>query len=100
MRRAAVIVIFFATVTAIWWLAVASGRWSAVLLPSPVEIARYLWSAALDGTILHATLVTMKRLLIGYAIGVAVGLPLGLLMSSNQWVEDTIGALALGFQTL
>jgi NitT/TauT family transport system permease protein len=100
MRRAAVILVFFAGLIAVWWLAVASGRWSAVLLPSPVEIARYLWSATLDGTVLQATLVTMKRLLIGYTLGVAIGLPLGLLMSSNQWVEDTIGALALGFQTL
>jgi NitT/TauT family transport system permease protein len=100
MRRAVVIVVFFAAIVALWWLAVASGRWSAVLLPPPAQVADYLWSAVLDGTVLQAALVTMKRLLIGYAIGVALGLPLGLLMSSSQWVEDTIGALALGFQTL
>jgi NitT/TauT family transport system permease protein len=100
MRRAAVIVLFFAGVTALWWLAVASGRWSGVLLPSPVAVAEYLWTATLDGTIFRAILVTMKRLLVGYTLGVVIGLPLGLLMSSNQWIEDTIGALALGFQTL
>ncbi len=100
MRRAAVIVLFFVGVTALWWLAVASGRWSEVLLPSPVAVAEYLWTATLDGTIFRAILVTMKRLLVGYTLGVVIGLPLGLLMSSNQWIEDTIGALALGFQTL
>jgi NitT/TauT family transport system permease protein len=100
MRRAAVIVLFFVCVIALWWLAVASGRWSEVLLPSPVNVAEYLWTATLDGTIFQAILVTMKRLLVGYTLGVVIGLPLGLLMSSNQWIEDTIGALALGFQTL
>ena len=42
----------------------------------------------------------MKRLLVGYFMGVAIGLPVGLLMASNQSVEDTVGSVALGFQTL
>ena len=43
----------------------------------------------------------MKRLLIGYVIGVAIGLPLGLLDQHLAiYFEDTIGALALGLQTL
>jgi NitT/TauT family transport system permease protein len=100
MKRVAVIAVFFAVLVGIWWLAVASGRWSAVLLPSPGQVADYLWGAILDGTVLQATLVTMKRLLIGYAAGVILGLPLGLLMSSSRMVQDTVGALALGFQTL
>jgi NitT/TauT family transport system permease protein len=100
MKRVAVIAVFFAVLVGIWWLAVASGRWSAVLLPSPGQVADYLWGAILDGTVLQATLVTMKRLLIGYAAGVILGLPLGLLMSSSRMVQDTVGSLALGFQTL
>ena len=100
MKRVAVAISFFATLIVLWWLAVASGRWSAVLLPSPAQIAEYLWSAILDGTIWQATVVTTKRLLTGYVIGVGLGLPLGLLMSSNQWAKDTFGSLALGFQTL
>ena len=56
--------------------------------------------ALLDGTLLEAIWVTMKRLLVGYAIGVLIGLPLGLLTSSSQMLEDTVGALALGLQTL
>ena len=42
----------------------------------------------------------MRRLLIGYVIGVAIGLPLGLFMSRSQLFEDTLGSLALGLQTL
>ena len=100
MRRAFVAFLFFATLVLVWELAVRSGRWSAVILPSPVSVAEYLWASVLDGTLEEAIWVTMKRLLVGYAIGLVIGLPLGLLTSTSQILEDTVGAMALGFQTL
>jgi NitT/TauT family transport system permease protein len=100
MKRAAIVVLFFVGLVAVWWAAVASGRWSPVLLPSPRDVGEYLWASALDGTLLAAIAVTMKRLLIGYVMGVAIGVPVGLLMSANKWIEDTVGTLALGIQTL
>jgi NitT/TauT family transport system permease protein len=96
----AVALVFFAILAGLWELAVRSGRWSAVLLPSPLYVAEYLWAALLDGTLLEAAWVTLKRLLVGYAAGVLIGLPLGLLTSMSQTLEDTIGAMALGLQTL
>jgi NitT/TauT family transport system permease protein len=53
-----------------------------------------------DGTLWEASLVTMKRLLLGYFIGIIVGLPLGLLTARWKFVEDTLGVLSLGLQTL
>ena len=100
MKRTLVGVAFFAALLLIWQAATASGRWSPVLLPSPWLVAEYLWDALRDGSLLEATAVTMKRLLVGYFIGVAIGLPLGLITSTSRYFEDTIGALALGLQTL
>jgi len=100
MKRALVVFAFFAGLLLIWQLAAASGRWSPVLLPPPRAIALYLWESLWDGTLLDAAAVTMKRLLIGYFIGVALGLPLGLLTSTSEHMQDTVGALALGLQTL
>lgn len=100
MKRTAVALLFFAVITGLWELAVRSGRWSPVLLPSPIYVGEYIWGALFDGTLLESTWVTLKRLLIGYAAGVLIGLPLGLLTSTTQFLEDTIGALALGLQTL
>jgi NitT/TauT family transport system permease protein len=100
MRRSLVVIAFFGALLLIWQLATASGRWSPVLLPPPWAVAEYLWDAGRDGSLLEATLVTVKRLLIGYFIGVLIGLPLGLLTSTSDYFEDTIGALALGLQTL
>ena len=100
MRRTIVAALFFALLLGIWQIAAESGRWSPVLFPSPWTVARYLWDAVSDGTLPEAVEVTLSRLLVGYAIGVAVGLPLGLLMGSSQMLEDTVGLLALGLQTL
>ena len=100
MRRAFVAFLFFAALILIWELAVRSGRWSAVILPSPISVAEYLWASTMDGTLIESIWVTMKRLLLGYVVGVLIGLPLGLLTSTSQLLEDTVGALALGLQTL
>src|ERR1700687_5198203 len=42
----------------------------------------------------------MRRLLAGYVVGIAAGLPLGVLTARLKFCEDTIGVMALGLQTL
>jgi NitT/TauT family transport system permease protein len=100
MRRAAAAIAFFAVLLALWQIAALSGRWSPVLLPAPFSVGEYLWAALLDGTVASAMLVTLQRLLLGYAIGLMIGLPLGLLTSASRFLQDTVGSLALGMQTL
>jgi NitT/TauT family transport system permease protein len=100
MRRIGVATLFFSAIVALWQVMATSGRWSPMLLPPPLSVLGYLWSALLDGSLLEAAAVTVRRLLTGYAIGVLIGLPLGLLTSTSQFFEDTIGSMALGLQTL
>jgi NitT/TauT family transport system permease protein len=91
---------FFIALLGLWQLAVMSGRWSPVLLPSPWDVLLYLRDAAADGSLHEATLVTLRRLLLGYTIGLVLGLPLGLLCSTSMFAADTVGVLSLGLQTL
>lgn len=100
MKRIAFAIAFFVALLVAWELTVRSGRWSPVILPSPWKVAEYLWSSVLDGSMAEAMWVTLQRLVVGYALGVALGLPVGLLCASSRYVDDTLGALALGFQTL
>jgi NitT/TauT family transport system permease protein len=100
MKRALVTAAFFAALVGLWKLATVASGWSAVLLPPPEGVAVYLWGAIEDGSLLEATIVTVQRLLLGYAIGVLIGLPVGLIISTSEAFQDTIGALALGLQTL
>jgi NitT/TauT family transport system permease protein len=100
MKRFLLAALFFAFLLLIWEALFRAKIWSPVLLPSPRQVAVYLEGAAVDGTLLNATIVTMRRLLIGYIIGLVVGLPLGLLTARWKVLQNTIGTLALGLQTL
>lgn len=100
MKRAVFAVAFFAVLLLLWEWATRTGHWSPVILPSPMRVADYLKGAVLDGTLWESVRVTMARLLLGYFIGVALGLPIGLLCASSRYAQDTFGAMALGFQTL
>jgi len=91
---------FFLVLLLSWEVASRSGLYSPVLLPSPLNVFEYLWQSGMDGTLLTATLVTMKRLLLGYGIGLLFGVPLGLLTARSRIMQDTLGLLALGVQTL
>lgn len=101
MKRFFTAAAFFAALLAIWHF----GRGSLpsnyqLLLPDPTEVWKYLVSSFKDGTMVTALFVTMRRLLLGYFIGVVLGVPLGLLTARFRWASDTIGVLGLGLQTL
>ncbi len=56
-----------------WEWYVRSGRVSEVLVPAPTHIVRWFAESLLSGELLAATWVTMRRLIIGFAIGAALG---------------------------
>jgi NitT/TauT family transport system permease protein len=100
VQRALITAAFFAALIGLWKVGTVFAGWSPVLLPPPEAVAEYLWGAIGDGSLAEASLVTLQRLLLGYAIGVLIGLPLGLITSTSDIFQDTLGALALGLQTL
>ncbi len=100
MRRFLSALAFFAMLIALWQALYDLKIWSPVLLPSPVQVVRYLQGAIVDQTLLHSTIITMRRLLTGYFFGIVVGLPLGLLTARWTLLRDTLGTTALGLQTL
>lgn len=95
---------FFVIVLLIWHYsvtyAVSKGWWSPVLAPDPLSVGKYIYGALCDGTLPTAVWVTLRRLLVGYVLGLVIGLPLGLLTSQFKAFRDTIGLMALGLQTL
>jgi NitT/TauT family transport system permease protein len=100
MKRLFLSVLFFAGLLLLWEAAVQLHLWSPVLLPAPVKVVEYLKTAVADGTLWQATVITVKRLLIGYVIGLIGGVPLGLLTARWNLLHDTIGTMALGLTTL
>src|SRR5438105_15893340 len=92
MKRFLLAAGFFAVLLLLWDAAFRARIWSPVLLPSPWQVANYLKNAAVDGTLAKATVITVRRLLAGYFIGLVVGLALGLLIAPWQDRVDPIDA--------
>jgi len=100
VKRKLLVVGFFVALIGLWELFVKLHIWPQVLLPSPRKVALYLERSIVDGSLFHATGITMKRLLLGYLAGLLIGLPLGFVTANSKFCRDTIGVVALGLQTL
>lgn len=100
MKRVVISSVFFLILIAAWEIMVRRGVWSSPLFPAPSEVGTYLLQTAASGDLFTASWVTCKRLLLGYFVSLAAGLPLGLLNARFKFLQDTLGVVALGLQTL
>jgi len=92
--------IFFIALACAWAILANRHVWDPTLFPSPAQVAKTLGHLLADGSLLDATAVSLRRVLSGYAISLGIGVPLGILLARNQLLEDTIGSLVAGFQSL
>ena len=84
----------------LWELVVYFGYIESLILPPPSDVALYIWDAILDLSLPSAIWVTIKRLLMGYCIGIIIGIPLGMMCARFAILKDSLGMLALGLQAL
>jgi NitT/TauT family transport system permease protein len=68
----------------VWDLAVRFGFVKAILLPTPLDTLAALASGLAGGPLLMDFAVTVKRTLEAFAIAAALGVPLGVLLGSNE----------------
>lgn len=66
----------------------------------PMREGTPLFGAVHKGAMIESTLVSIVRLLIGFAISVLLGAILGLLMWSWRFLDELLGPVFLGLQTL
>lgn len=83
---------------ALW--AAGSEAAQSPLLPGPLEVARSLARSAAEGTLAHAVGVSVLRLLFGYAVALAAGIPLGLVLARNAVVKRALGPVLLGLSSV
>ena len=62
--------------------------------------AEALYAGFQDHSFLIAIAVSMRRVLIGYAISVVLGMVLGLGVASSKFLEETMGGLLVSLQSL
>lgn len=93
-------VLFFALLLAVWQTASALDIWNELLFPGPFQVLTTGVAVFQDGSMPAAIMASLKRLFIGYAVSIAIGIPLGLLMGRVRLIDETLGTLALGLQAL
>ncbi len=87
-------VITLVVVAAAYEAMARSGIFPAALVPTLPKVAGTLLTVLLDGTMLAHAFHTLYRVLIGMALAIAVGLPLGILMGRFKPVENFFLPLA------
>lgn len=80
--------------------AAASSLARSPLFPGPLEVARSLAAALAAGTLVRAVVTSALRLVVGYAIALLAGVPLGLLLARSDTIKRAIGPLLLGLSSV
>lgn len=80
----------------LWWALSAAG----LRLPSPVEVAVRGWELLVDGTLLSDTVASLTRVLIGFALGTLVAIPVGFLMGWYAWARGLVEPWIQFFRTI
>jgi ABC-type nitrate/sulfonate/bicarbonate transport system permease component len=76
-------------VLVIWEGFARSGLFSTALTPPLETVAVQLYKLLLDGSLVKNASFTLGRVLLGLAIGCAIGIPLGMLMGKCAWSNDS-----------
>jgi NitT/TauT family transport system permease protein len=93
--------LIFAAGILIVWEAVALAKiWPPYLFPTPHGVAQALWDGCKDHSLLIGIWVSLRRVVIGYLISVVLGVALGMILASSQFLEDSLGSLILSLQSL
>ena len=91
---------FYAALLGVWQGVADSGVWPDEIFPSPYEVAEDLTYGIADGSILLGMGTSMWRLIVGLAIAICGGMVLGIFMARVETVNQTIGSLVLGLQSI
>jgi len=91
---------FYIGIVIIWQLVSMSGIWPDNIFPSPYEVAEDLAYGASNGSLFYGIATSMWRLLVGLVIAIAGGIILGIFMARVEVVNQTVGSLVLGLQSI
>ncbi|WP_420545954.1 ABC transporter permease [Nitrosopumilus sp.] len=91
---------FYIGLIAVWQIIAMSGIWPDNIFPSPYEVAEDLAYGAADGSLFYGIGTSMLRLSVGLAIAIGGGIILGIFMARVEVVNQTVGSLVLGLQSI
>jgi NitT/TauT family transport system permease protein len=93
-------IVFFVILVLVWQGISMADIWPNNIFPSPYEVAEDLVYMASDGSLFFGIGTSLMRLAVGLAIAIAGGVILGIFMARVETVNQTIGSLVLGLQSI
>lgn len=87
-RRLALSLLGPVVVLALWELVSVAGLIDPLILPSPVAVAAGLVSLMQDGTLEQDAAISLWRILVGWIVGSAVAIPIGLAVGAYPTVRQ------------
>ncbi|MCD7708771.1 MAG: ABC transporter permease [Clostridiales bacterium] len=98
-------IIFFVAIIALWQAIYSLGTgplgwWKTYAMPSPWGVVQSFVKMVRNGTIIMATLYSLRRVLIGFLISLAIGAVFGILISFSKFLNRNLKPLMNGVQSL
>ncbi|WP_033291891.1 ABC transporter permease [Amycolatopsis jejuensis] len=84
----------------VWQLLWAAAFWPETTLPAPIDVWAEFWRTVTDGSVFGFIWTSVHRAALGFAAGVVIGTPLGILVAKVRPVRAAIGPLLSGLQSL
>ena len=100
MKRAFRYIAFYGSLLGLWTILAKLKIWPSYLFPTPWGVTAELYNGFQDHSYWIAIVVSMKRVLLGYGVSVALGMILGLGITSSKFLEETMGGLLVSLQSL
>jgi NitT/TauT family transport system permease protein/taurine transport system permease protein len=90
----------FALLIAVWWVVKLIFGLNSTILPSPAEAATSSLPLLQRGILPDYVSSSLSRIAVAGVLGIAGGVPLGLLLGSNRWVSIAFAPMLNFFQAL
>ena len=91
---------FYVLIIVVWQGIDSAEIWPDNIFPSPIEVGEDLLYGISDGSLFYGIATSMWRLVIGLSIAIGGGVLLGIFMARVETVNQTIGSLVLGLQSI
>jgi NitT/TauT family transport system permease protein len=82
----------------VWQLVVWSGWKPDYVLPGPTQVIPLLWQNF--DSYFEASVTTLQRALVGFAIAIVIGTALGALIARSRILRSAIGSMVTGLMTM
>ena len=93
-------ILFYIAIIIVWQAIDSADIWPDNIFPSPIEVGEDLIYGISDGSLFYGIGTSMWRLILGLAIAIGGGMILGIFMARVETVNQTIGSLFLGLQSI